>query len=42
MKKYDILIILNMNKREIRKCSYIGYLLLKLKFLFSNVEIDII
>lgn len=39
MKKYDILIIWNDNKREIRKCYYITYLILKLRFLFSKVEI---
>jgi hypothetical protein len=41
MKKYDILIIYNniYSKREIRKCYYITYLLLKLRFLFSKVEV---
>lgn len=42
MKKYDILIIYNMNKREIRKCTYLYYLLLKIRFSFSNVKVDII
>lgn len=42
MKKYDIIITWNMNKRELRNCSYVGYLLLKLRFLFSSVKIDII
>ena len=39
MKKYVILIIWNDNLREMRICSYITYLLLKLRFLFSKVEI---
>lgn len=39
MKKYDIIIIWNNNKREIRNCYYITYLILKLRFLFSKVEV---
>lgn len=39
MKKYDIIIIYSDNKREIRNCLYITYLFLKLRFLFSKVEI---
>ena len=39
MKKYDIIIIYSDNKREIRKCYYITYLIVKIRFLFTNVEI---
>ena len=39
MKKCVILIIWNDNLREARVCSYFTYLLLKLRFLFSKVEI---
>lgn len=42
MKKYDIIIIWNDNKREIRNCYYITYLFLKIRFLFTNVKVEII
>ncbi len=39
MKKYDVVIVYHMNKREIRKCSYFKYLLLKLFYSFSKVKV---
>ena len=40
MKKYDIIIVWNDNKRQAQKGCYIKYLFLKLRFLFSKVEVS--
>lgn len=42
MRKYDILIIWNKNKRELRHGTRFYYLFLKVRFLFSNVDVSII